>query len=162
MQTSGSWSETNLRRGGDGSRIARNVQYSGDMTHANAGGGLHGSTFNVPDPRGVSGPDGHIRAAYDLFARAGAPVRSPVAGTVVEVQASHGGTGGAVAVQAGDGRVWVFRDVDPSRVAPGARVAAGQEIATVAPFAVPGLFCGEASVRSPACAAREAHRSRQF
>lgn len=84
----------------------------------------------APDARGV-----RHHAGKDWFAPGGSPVRAPVAGTVVEVRASRGNTGqvfgGTVKLQGADGRVWVFRHVDPAGVAVGQRVGAGQTLATV-------------------------------
>jgi cell wall-associated NlpC family hydrolase/murein DD-endopeptidase MepM/ murein hydrolase activator NlpD len=110
-----------------------------DMANTNEGGKLHASEFHVHDAEGAPGAEGNLHAGYDLFARPGAPVRSPIAGTVVEVKASHGNTGqifgGVVKVQGDDGRVWVFRHVDPKGVVEGGRVTAGQEIAGVTEWA---------------------------
>jgi murein DD-endopeptidase MepM/ murein hydrolase activator NlpD len=62
-------------------------------------------------------------------------VRSPIDGTVVEARASRGNSGqvfgGTVKVQARDGRVWVFRHVDPKNVHVGQHVGAGERIAQV-------------------------------
>ena len=106
-----------------------------DMANTNEGGKLHASEFHVADAEGAPGAEGNLHAGYDLFARAGAPVRSPIEGTVVEVKASRGNTGqifgGTVKVQGADGRVWVFRHVDPTGVVEGGKVTAGQEIASV-------------------------------
>jgi cell wall-associated NlpC family hydrolase/murein DD-endopeptidase MepM/ murein hydrolase activator NlpD len=110
-----------------------------DMANTNEGGKLHASEFDVADAEGAPGPEGNLHAGYDLFAKAGAPVRSPIEGTVVEVKASRGNTGqvfgGTVKVQGADGRVWVFRHVDPKGVVEGAKVTAGQEIASVTDWA---------------------------
>jgi cell wall-associated NlpC family hydrolase len=106
-----------------------------DMANTNEGGKLHGSEFAVHDAEGAPGPEGNLHAGYDMFARGGAPVRSPIGGTIVEVKASRGNTGqifgGVVKVQGADGRVWVFRHVDPSGVVEGGKVEAGQQIASV-------------------------------
>ena len=87
------------------------------------------------DAEGAPGAEGNMHAGYDLFAKAGAPVRSPIEGTIVEVKASRGNTGqifgGTVKVQGADGRVWVFRHVDPAGVVEGGKVTAGQQIASV-------------------------------
>jgi peptidoglycan hydrolase-like protein with peptidoglycan-binding domain len=84
----------------------------------------------APDARGV-----RHHAGKDWFAPGGAPVRSPIAGTIVEVRASRGNTGqvfgGTVKIQGADGRVWVFRHVDPQGVSVGQRVNAGQTVATI-------------------------------
>ena len=106
-----------------------------DMANTNEGGKLHASEFDVQDAEGAPGAEGNLHAGYDLFAKAGAPVRSPIEGTIVEVKASRGNTGqifgGTVKVQGADGRVWVFRHVDPKGVVEGGKVTAGQEIASV-------------------------------
>ncbi len=106
-----------------------------DMANTNEGGKLHASEFDVQDAEGAPGAEGNLHAGYDLFARAGAPVRSPIEGTIVEVKASRGNSGqifgGTVKVQGADGRVWVFRHVDPKGVVEGGKVTAGQEIASV-------------------------------
>ncbi|HET6689669.1 MAG TPA: peptidoglycan DD-metalloendopeptidase family protein, partial [Miltoncostaeaceae bacterium] len=108
------------------------------MTNTNAGGKLHGSEFGMPDAEGAPGPDGNRHAAYDFFARENAPIRSPIAGEVVEVRASRGTSGqifgGTVKVRGGDGKVWVFRHVTPGAVSVGQRVQAGAEIAKVSPW----------------------------
>ena len=110
-----------------------------DMANTNEGGKLHASEFHVHDAEGAPGAEGNLHAGYDLFAKAGATVRSPIEGTIVEVKASRGNTGqifgGVVKVQGADGRVWVFRHVDPRGVVDGGKVAAGQEIATVTEWA---------------------------
>ncbi len=104
----------------------------------NAGGVLHASEFDVPDPEGAHSDAGRFHAGYDLFAAAGAPVRTPVAGVVIEASPSRGMSGqvfgGVVKVQGADGRIWVFRHVVPGAVGVGATVPAGQEIATVSPW----------------------------
>ena len=106
-----------------------------DMANTNEGGKLHASEFDVQDAEGAPGAEGNLHAGYDLFAKAGAPVRSPIEGTIVEVKASRGNSGqifgGTVKVQGADGRVWVFRHVDPKDVVEGGKVTAGQEIASV-------------------------------
>jgi cell wall-associated NlpC family hydrolase/murein DD-endopeptidase MepM/ murein hydrolase activator NlpD len=106
-----------------------------DMANTNEGGKLHASEFHVQDAEGAPGAEGNLHAGYDLFAKAGAPVRSPIEGTIVEVKASRGSSGqvfgGTVKVQGADGRVWVFRHVDPKGVVEGGKVTAGQEIASV-------------------------------
>ncbi|MFL5930291.1 MAG: NlpC/P60 family protein, partial [Gaiellaceae bacterium] len=110
-----------------------------DMANTNEGGKLHASEFNVHDAEGAPGAEGNLHAGYDLFTRPGAPVRSPIDGTVVEVKASRGNTGqifgGVVKVQGADGHVWVFRHVDPKGVVEGGKVTAGQEIAGVTDWA---------------------------
>ena len=106
-----------------------------DMANTNEGGKLHASEFHVHDAEGAPGAEGNLHAGYDLFAKAGAPVRSPIEGTIVEAKVSKGNTGqvfgGTVKVQGADGRVWVFRHVDPKGVVEGGKVTAGQEIASV-------------------------------
>jgi cell wall-associated NlpC family hydrolase len=110
-----------------------------DMANTNEGGKLHASEFHVHDAEGAPGAEGNLHAGYDLFARPGAAVHSPIDGTVVEVKASRGNTGqifgGVVKVQDADGRVWVFRHVDPKGVVEGGKVTAGQEIAGVTEWA---------------------------
>ena len=105
------------------------------MAASNAGGKLHGSEFGVVDAEGAPRSDGvKIHAGYDLFANGGAPVRSMITGKVVEARASRGDSGqvfgGTVKVEAADGKVYVFRHVDPS-VQVGQTVQAGQQVATV-------------------------------
>jgi len=107
-----------------------------DLAGSNAGGLMHGSEFDLPDPEGAARADGvTVHAGYDLFANAGAPVRAPVTGTVVEVTPSVGNSGqifgGVVKIQDAAGRVWVFRHVDPGAVTEGMQVAAGQEVAAI-------------------------------
>ena len=97
-----------------------------------------GSEFNVVDAEGAPSDSGvRLHAAKDWFGPAGLPVRSPVAGTVVEVRPSRGDSGqvfgGVVKVRAADGKVWVFRHVMPS-VSLGDAVARGGQIATVNPW----------------------------
>ena len=105
------------------------------MAASNAGGKLHGSEYGVVDAEGAPRSDGvKIHAGYDLFANGGAPVRSMITGKVVEARASRGDSGqvfgGTVKVEAADGKVYVFRHVDPS-VQVGQTVQAGQQVATV-------------------------------
>ena len=61
-------------------------------------------------------------------------MRAPIDGTIVEAKKSKGNTGqifgGTVKIQGPDGKVWVFRHVDP-KVAVGAAVKAGQHVASV-------------------------------
>ena len=111
----------------------------GDMDNTNAGGKLHDSEFSMVDAEGAPDAGGTAHhAAYDLFGKPGAPVRSPIAGEVVEVKASRGNSGqifgGVVKVRGADGKVWVFRHVDPKDVVEGGRVEAGQQIAGVSPW----------------------------
>ncbi len=105
------------------------------MAGSNDGGKLHQSEFDVPDAEGAPGPGGRFHAAYDMFTDPGAEVRAPVAGTIVEVRESRGNSGqifgGTVKVQSADGRVWVFRHVEPSGVSVGQQVQAGQPLAGV-------------------------------
>jgi cell wall-associated NlpC family hydrolase/murein DD-endopeptidase MepM/ murein hydrolase activator NlpD len=107
-----------------------------DMANTNSGGKLHDSEFSMVDAEGAPDAGGTAHhAAYDLFGKPGAPVRSPVAGEVVEVKASRGNSGqifgGVVKVRGADGKVWVFRHVDPGSVVEGGRVEAGAQIASV-------------------------------
>jgi peptidoglycan hydrolase-like protein with peptidoglycan-binding domain len=99
-----------------------------------------GSEFLVPDAEGApSSRGGRFHAAKDWFAPGGTRVRSPIAGKVVEVRPSTGNSGqvfgGTVKVQGKNGRVWVFRHVDPSNVFVGKRVNAGDPIARVTNWA---------------------------
>ena len=93
------------------------------------------SQFGVQDAEGAPGAGGRYHAAVDWFGKAGAAVRSPVAGKVVEVKASRGNSGqvfgGVVKVQAPNGRVYVLRHVDPKGVKVGQRVGAGQQVAGI-------------------------------
>ena len=108
------------------------------LDSTNAGGKLHGSEFNVRDAEGAPGPTGNLHAGYDLFGQENAPIRSPIAGTIVEVRASRGTSGqifgGTVKVEGADGRVWVFRHVSPGSVSVGQPVAAGTQIAAISPW----------------------------
>lgn len=97
------------------------------------------SEFAVEDDEGAPAANGkHYHAAKDWFAPPGTTVRAPVDGVIVAVKASPGNSGqvfgGAVYVQGEDGRVWVFRHVDPN-VKQGDRVRAGQPIAAVTDWA---------------------------
>jgi len=103
---------------------------------SNANGTLHGSEFDYQDAEGAPFADGTRRhAGYDLFAEPNAPVRSPISGTIVEVRASRGNSGqvfgGTVKIQGADGKVWVFRHVDPAALTEGQQVVAGQQVANV-------------------------------
>lgn len=94
------------------------------------------SEFGVRDAEGAPANNGaRYHAAKDWFAAGGTAVRSPVDGRIVEVTASRGNTGqifgGVVKVQANDGKVWVFRHVDPGNVRVGQRVDGGDRIASV-------------------------------
>ena len=96
------------------------------------------SEFRIPDAEGAPADDGRrYHAAKDWFAPGGTPVRAPVDGTVVEAKVRRTNTGqvfgGTVKIQGADGRVWVFRHVDPN-VAIGAAVRAGQVVAAVTPW----------------------------
>jgi murein DD-endopeptidase MepM/ murein hydrolase activator NlpD len=106
-----------------------------DMLGSDADGKLHASEFAVPDAEGAPGPHGRWHAGYDLFGKPHAEVRSPISGTIVEARASRGNSGqifgGTVKVQGADGKVWVFRHVDPASVDVGAKVSAGQPIAHI-------------------------------
>lgn len=98
------------------------------------------SEFALRDAEGAPAANGaRYHAAKDWFAPGGSPVSSPINGTVVEVRASRGNTGqvfgGTVKIQGADGRVWVFRHVDPSGVSPGQHVNAGQTVAHVTNWA---------------------------
>lgn len=99
------------------------------------------SEYTISDPEGAPDQFGRRHhAALDWFATAGTAVLSPVTGTVVEAVGAAGDYsgqvfGGTVKVrEAGTGRVWVFRHVDP-RIQAGRTVAGGTEIATVAAWA---------------------------
>ena len=108
---------------------------AGDLVGSDAGGKLHASEFGVPDAEGAPGPQGRLHAGYDLFGKPHAEIRSPISGTIVEARASRGNSGqifgGTVKVQGADGKVWVFRHVDPASVDVGAKVSAGQAIARI-------------------------------
>lgn len=94
-----------------------------------------GSEFRVSDPEGMPGQGGRYHGGKDWFAPAGSPVLAPTAGRIVEVRASQGNKGqifgGVVKIEGADGRVYVFRHVDPKSVKVGQRVKAGQPVATV-------------------------------
>ncbi|QSQ17720.1 M23 family metallopeptidase [Myxococcus landrumensis] len=85
----------------------------------------------MPDGKG-----GYRHGGLDWFAKPGTKVRAPVDGKVIAVTKSKGSSGqvfgGTVKVQGKDGKVWVFRHVDPSKVKVGQKVAAGDTIAKVA------------------------------
>lgn len=98
------------------------------------------SEFGVQDAEGAPANNGaRYHAGKDWFAPGGSRVRSPIAGRIVEVRASSGNSGqvfgGTVKVQGNDGKVWVFRHVDPSNVRVGQRVNAGDQIARVTRWA---------------------------
>jgi murein DD-endopeptidase MepM/ murein hydrolase activator NlpD len=97
------------------------------------------SEFGMVDAEGARSKDGkRYHAGKDWFAPAGAGVRAPWAGKVVEVKASRGNSGqvfgGTVKIQRPDGRVFVARHVDPRGVKVGQRVKPGQLVATVSPW----------------------------
>lgn len=93
------------------------------------------SEYGIADPEGAPGPRGRIHGGLDWFASPGSPVAAPVNGRVVEVKPSRGNTGqvfgGTVKIQAADGKVYVFRHVDPSSVRVGQQVRAGAPVAGV-------------------------------
>lgn len=94
-----------------------------------------GSEFRIVDAEGARADDGkRYHAGFDWFSPGGSTVRAPIDGTVVEAKKSKGNTGqifgGTVKIQGPDGKVWVFRHVDP-KVAVGAAVKAGQHVASV-------------------------------
>jgi murein DD-endopeptidase MepM/ murein hydrolase activator NlpD len=94
------------------------------------------SEFLIPDPEGAPAKNGkRYHAAKDWFAAGGSPVRAPVAGTIVEAKVRKKRTGqvfgGTVKIEDADGRVWVFRHVDPAGAEVGQRVEAGQMVARV-------------------------------
>jgi peptidoglycan hydrolase-like protein with peptidoglycan-binding domain len=98
------------------------------------------SEFGVQDAEGAPANNGaRYHAGKDWFAPGGSRVRSPIAGRVVEVRASSGNSGqvfgGTVKVQGNDGKVWVFRHVDPTNVRLGQRVDAGDTIARITRWA---------------------------
>jgi WD40 repeat protein len=93
------------------------------------------SEFTIPDAEGALANDGQrYHAGKDWFAPGGSVVRAPVRGKVVEAKPSRGTTGqvagGTVKIEARDGKVWVFRFVDPT-VRVGRQVLPGQQVATV-------------------------------
>lgn len=89
-------------------------------------------------PGGTRSPNGRWHAGLDWFGPAGTPVRAPVAGVVIESRGGPSGSkrvyGGTVKVQHESGMVWVARHINPA-VPEGRRVAAGDLIAHVAPWA---------------------------
>ena len=95
-----------------------------------------GSEFGVQDAEGAPAADGkRYHAGKDWFAPGGSRVNAPVNGRVVEARFSKGNSGqvfgGTVKVQGPDGRVHVFRHVDPRGVKVGDEVRAGDIIASV-------------------------------
>jgi len=98
-----------------------------------------GSEFASPDAEGAPAANGtRYHAAKDWFAPAGSAVFAPMDGMIVEVKPSVGTSGqvygGVVKVQGADGRVFVFRHVNPRDFKVGQRVRAGAQIATVSPW----------------------------
>lgn len=95
------------------------------------------SEFSLADAEGAPANDGtHYHAAKDWFAPAGSTVRSPIDGEIVGIYRTEDKDGqvfgGHIMVQGDDGRVWVFRHVDPTEnLQLGDRVFAGQPIAAV-------------------------------
>ncbi|AGC43108.1 putative peptidase [Myxococcus stipitatus DSM 14675] len=94
-------------------------------------------SFSRPDGKeGMpDGKGGFRHGGLDWFAKAGTNVRAPVDGKVIEVKQSKGSSGqvfgGTVKVEGKDGKVWVFRHVDPAKVKVGQKVQAGDTIAKV-------------------------------
>ncbi len=93
------------------------------------------SEFMISDAEGARDTDGRrFHGGLDWFAPAGTLVRAPVAGKIIEAKPSTDHTGqvfgGTAKIEAGDGKVWIFRHVAPS-VRVGDRVAAGQPVAGV-------------------------------
>ena len=83
----------------------------------------------APDATGVK-----HHAGLDWFAPAGAVVRAPVAGRIIEAKPSTKTSGqifgGTVKIEAADRKVWIFRHVVPS-LPVGDTVRAGQPVAAV-------------------------------
>jgi len=99
-----------------------------------------GSEYGVSDAEGApSASGGRYHAAKDWFAPGGSHVYSPLNGRVVEVKTSKNRSGqvygGVVKIQDAQGRVWVFRHVNPTAVKVGQQVRAGTPIAKVTPWA---------------------------
>ncbi len=73
-------------------------------------------------------------AGLDWFAPAGAVVRAPVAGRIIEAKPSTKTSGqvfgGTVKIEAADRKVWIFRHVVPN-VGVGDSVAAGRPVAAI-------------------------------
>jgi murein DD-endopeptidase MepM/ murein hydrolase activator NlpD len=97
-----------------------------------------GSEFRIVDAEGAKADDGRrYHAGFDWFSPGGSAVRAPIDGTIIEVKPRKKDTGqvfgGTVKIQGPDGKVWVFRHVDP-KVAVGAAVKAGQRVAAVTPW----------------------------
>lgn len=97
------------------------------------------SAFRYPDPEGAPDSDGRrYHGALDWFAPGFSPVRSALAGEVVEANPSRGTHGqifgGTCKVRAASGVVVVMRHVSP-HVSVGQRVEAGQRVAIVTAWA---------------------------
>lgn len=96
------------------------------------------ASFSQKDgPEGMpDGKGGYRHGGLDWFAKPGTKVRAPVDGKVIAVTKSKGNSGqvfgGTVKVQGKDGKVWVFRHVDPAKVKVGQKVQAGDTVAKVA------------------------------
>jgi murein DD-endopeptidase MepM/ murein hydrolase activator NlpD len=120
-----------LERGG---RITRNGRFVNPLPTK-----FGGSQFHVQDAEGAPGPGGRYHAAADWFAPGGTKVRAAITGKVVEVRASRGNSGqifgGVVKIQGPNGRVFVYRHVDPRRIRVGQRVKAGDIVASVTNWA---------------------------
>lgn len=97
------------------------------------------SAFDMPDAEGAPDKNGvRHHAAMDWFAPGGSRVLAPVGGKIVEVKQSRTNTGqifgGVVKIQQPNGRVFVFRHVDPRGVKLGQRVKPGTVIGGVSPW----------------------------
>jgi murein DD-endopeptidase MepM/ murein hydrolase activator NlpD len=93
------------------------------------------SEFRLVEPEGA--PDKHgvkHHAGLDWRAPAGAVIRAPVGGKIIEAKRTNDISGqvfgGTVKIEAGDRKVWIFRHVVPS-VQVGDRVTAGKPVAAV-------------------------------
>lgn len=98
------------------------------------------SEFLTVDAEGAPGPGGRrYHAAVDWFGAAGAPVVAPTGGEIVEVRRSKTNSGqvfgGVVKLRMPDGRVVVFRHVDPVGLKVGQRVGAGDVLAHITAWA---------------------------
>jgi len=96
------------------------------------------SEFTFIEPEGAPDKNGiRHHAGLDWFAPAGAVVRAPVAGAVIEAKRSGDSSGqifgGTVKIEASDRKVWIFRHVNPN-VNVGDRVRGGQPVAAVSSF----------------------------
>ena len=94
------------------------------------------SSFRYASAAGAADSEGTKRhAGMDWFAKVGTPVKSPVAGKIIEVKRSKGSGGkvfgGVVKVQGKDGKIFVFRHVDPTGLKVNQQVKAGFHIASV-------------------------------